>query len=153
MTILSKRAWEESVCKLSLLLLKFAVYLLLLNWSLLGVEMNLGHAHKTRFRYLLGVFSKISDEQPPHFYREVPPGFYMCLDCNQDFLISFMILDLSSLFSARKWELTYNLGICNESTLPLLAIKYSLTISPKFCRTKLIDNVCSRKSKLLGCLG
>ena len=45
--------------------------LLLLNWYLLGVEMNLGHAHKTRFWYLLGVFS---DEHPRHFYRGVSPG-------------------------------------------------------------------------------
>ena len=45
--------------------------LLLLNWCLLGVEMNLGHAHKTRFWYLLGVFS---DEHPRHFYRGVSPG-------------------------------------------------------------------------------
>ena len=35
--------------------------------------MNLGHSHKTRFWYHLGVFSKISDEQPRHFYRGVPP--------------------------------------------------------------------------------
>ena len=35
--------------------------------------MNLGHAHKTRFWYLLGVLSKISDEHPRHFYRGVPP--------------------------------------------------------------------------------
>ena len=45
--------------------------LLLLNWYLLGVEMNLGHAHKTRFWYLLGVFS---DEHPRHSYRGVSPG-------------------------------------------------------------------------------
>ena len=44
-----------------------------MNWYLLGVEMNLGHAHKTRFWYLLGVFSKFSDEHPRHFYtRGVP---------------------------------------------------------------------------------
>ena len=35
--------------------------------------MNLGHSHKTRFWYHLEVFSKISDEQPRHFYRGVPP--------------------------------------------------------------------------------
>ena len=35
-----------------------------MNWYLLGVEMNLGHAHKTKFWYLLGVFSKFSDEHP-----------------------------------------------------------------------------------------
>ena len=30
--------------------------------------MNLRHAHKTRFWYHLGVFSKFSDEHPRHFY-------------------------------------------------------------------------------------
>ena len=48
--------------------------LLLLNWYLLGVEMNLGHAHKTRFWYLLGVFSNLSDEHPRQFCRGVSPG-------------------------------------------------------------------------------
>ena len=36
--------------------------------------MKLGHAHKTRFWYRLGVFSKFSDEHPRHLYRGVPPG-------------------------------------------------------------------------------
>ena len=36
--------------------------------------MKLGQAHKTRFWYRLGVFSKFSDEQPRHLYRGVPPG-------------------------------------------------------------------------------
>ena len=49
------------------------VNLLSLNWCLLGVEMDLGHAHKKRFWYLLGVLSKFSDEHPRHFYRGVPP--------------------------------------------------------------------------------
>ena len=44
-----------------------------MNWYLLGVEMNLGHAYKTRFWYLLGVFLKFSDEQPGTFNRGVPP--------------------------------------------------------------------------------
>ena len=35
--------------------------------------MNLGHAHKTRFWYFLGVFSKFSDEHPLHFYTGVTP--------------------------------------------------------------------------------
>ena len=37
--------------------------------------MNLGDAHKTRFWYLLGVFSKISDKHPRHFYKglNTPP--------------------------------------------------------------------------------
>ena len=50
--------------------------LLLFNWYLLGVEMNLGHAHKTRFLYLLGLLSKFSDEHPRPLYRRValPPG-------------------------------------------------------------------------------
>ena len=46
--------------------------------STLEVEINLGHAHKTRFWYHLGVFSKFSDQHPRHFYRGVrpppPPG-------------------------------------------------------------------------------
>ena len=47
--------------------------LLLLNWYLLGVKMNLGHAHKTRFWYLLGLLSKFSDKHPRHFHRGEPP--------------------------------------------------------------------------------
>ena len=39
-----------------------------------GGGMNLGHAHKTRFWYLLGVVSKFSKEHLRHFYRGVPPG-------------------------------------------------------------------------------
>ena len=37
--------------------------------------MNLGQAHKTRFWYLLGVFSKFFDEQPRqlNFIGEYPP--------------------------------------------------------------------------------
>ena len=78
MTILSKSPWEESVRKFSLLLLKFAVlvvYFFVVEY-LLMVEMNFGHAHKTRFWYLLGVFSKFSEKHPCHFYRGVllPPG-------------------------------------------------------------------------------
>ena len=47
----------------------------MLNWYLLGVEMNLGHTHKTRFWYLLGVFSKFYDEHTPvTFIEENPPG-------------------------------------------------------------------------------
>ena len=41
---------------------------MVLNWYLLGVQMNLGHAHKTRFWYLLGVLSKISNKHPHHCY-------------------------------------------------------------------------------------
>ena len=36
--------------------------------------MNLGHAHKTSFWYLLEVFSKFFDENPRHFYGGVPRG-------------------------------------------------------------------------------
>ena len=39
---------------------------------LLGVEMNLGHSHKTRFWYLLEVFSKFSDKYPVSFIGEYP---------------------------------------------------------------------------------
>ena len=47
---------------------------LLLNWYLLGVEMNLRHAYKTRFWYLLGLmFSKFSNEHPRHFFMGIPP--------------------------------------------------------------------------------
>ena len=45
---------------------------MLLNWYLIGVEMNLGQAHKTKFWYLLGVFSKFSDDLLHHVYRGVP---------------------------------------------------------------------------------
>ena len=51
---------------------------IVLNRYLLKVEMNLGHAHKTRFWYLFVVFSKISDKRPRHFYRRLhtpPPPF------------------------------------------------------------------------------
>ena len=47
------------------------IFIIFCCWSgiyLLGVEMNLRHAHKTRFWYHLGVFSKFSDEHPRHFY-------------------------------------------------------------------------------------
>ena len=43
------------------------------DWYLLRVEMNLGHPHKTRFWYLLGVFSKFSDKHTRHLCRRVPP--------------------------------------------------------------------------------
>ena len=36
--------------------------------------MNLGHAHKRRFWYLLGVLTKFSDEHSVTFIREYPPG-------------------------------------------------------------------------------
>ena len=44
----------------------------MINWYLLGMEISLGHAHKTRFWFLLGGLSKFSDEHPRHFYRGVP---------------------------------------------------------------------------------
>ena len=50
--------------------------MLLLNWYLLGVEINLRHAHITRFWCLLGVSSKFSDEHSRHFFRGVPPVVY-----------------------------------------------------------------------------
>ena len=47
-----------------------------LFWYLLAVKLTLGHAHKTRYLYLLGVTLKKSDEHPCHFYMGVPspPG-------------------------------------------------------------------------------
>ena len=45
----------------------------MLNWYLLGLEMNLEHVNKTRFWYLLRMCSKFSDEHPRHFYRGVTP--------------------------------------------------------------------------------
>ena len=69
MTMLSKSPWEESVRKLC-----SASYIICCCWiGTWGVEMNLGHAHNTRFWYLLGVFSKFSDEYSRHFYKGVPP--------------------------------------------------------------------------------
>ena len=43
--------------------------------------MELGHAHKTRLWYLLGVLSKFSDEDLRHVYRGVypPPPRGSCL--------------------------------------------------------------------------
>ena len=35
--------------------------------------MNLGHAHETRFWYLLGVLSKFSDQHLRPFYRRILP--------------------------------------------------------------------------------
>ena len=37
----------------------------------------MAHAHKIRFWYLLGVFSKFPDEHPPHIYRGVPLGGFV----------------------------------------------------------------------------
>lgn len=47
-----------------------------LSWfhQLLRVKTDLGHAHLTRFWYLLGALFKISDKHPCHFHRGVPPG-------------------------------------------------------------------------------
>ena len=47
------------------------IFIIFCCWSgiyLLGVEMNLRHAHKTRFWYHLGVFSKFFDDHPRQFY-------------------------------------------------------------------------------------
>ena len=48
-----------------------ASYIMFCCWIgiyLFGVEMNLRHAHKTRFWYHLGVFSKFFDDHPRQFY-------------------------------------------------------------------------------------
>ena len=53
--------------------------------------MNFGHAHKTRFWYLLEVFSKFSEEHSGHFYRGVPPfaGPYVTTASKSAFLLPF----------------------------------------------------------------
>ena len=77
LTVLSKKSLRRKCSKVIIITIKIcsASYynLLLLNWYLFGVEMNLGDSHKTRFWYLLEVFSKFSDEHPRHFIRGVPP--------------------------------------------------------------------------------
>ena len=71
MTILSK-SLKVILTTIKILQCEFHNFLLL-NWFLfMGVEMNLGHAHETRFWYLLGVFLKFSDEHPLDFCRGVP---------------------------------------------------------------------------------
>ena len=59
-------------------------YIIFGCWSgicLIGVEMNLRHANKTRFWYLLGVFSKFSDEHPVTFIGEyLAPGNWYTTD-------------------------------------------------------------------------
>ena len=88
MTIVSKSPWEESVRKLSLLPIEIcSASCIVSNWYLLGVKVNLGHAHKTRLWYLLGVFSKFSAEQPRHFYGQYPPGIFPPYE--QRLLLSF----------------------------------------------------------------
>ena len=50
----------------------------------------MGHAHKTRFWYLLGVFSKFSAEQPRHFYWQYAPGIFTPYE--QRLLLSFSFM-------------------------------------------------------------
>ena len=46
-----------------------------MNWYLLGVEMNLGHAHKTKILVPFKGGLEIFRRAPRHFYRGVPsPG-------------------------------------------------------------------------------
>ena len=63
MKILSKSPSEESVGKLSLLLLNFAVPEFVVVELVPPFQIDSG---------TLGVFSKFSDEHPCHFYRGVP---------------------------------------------------------------------------------
>ena len=92
-------------------------------WWILGVEMNLEHAHKTRFWYLLGVMSKFSNENPRPFYRRVslPPGgrrlpsYYNSGRSRTDFKISlqyssrFHIISKESIWCKRMRVLNYSL--------------------------------------------
>ena len=55
----------------------------MLNWYLLGLEMNLEHVNKTRFWYLLGVFSKFPVEHLRHFYTGLPPGLHLFFSVNK----------------------------------------------------------------------
>ena len=77
MTILSKKFLRRSVRKLSLLLLRFQCQLynlLLLKWQLLGVEMKLGQAHKTRFWYRSRCSRNFPTSTPITFIGEYPRG-------------------------------------------------------------------------------
>ena len=61
MTILSKGPWEDSVQKLSLYTIKICsasdmTTVLLLDWYLLGVEMNFGHVAVNFLFQLIFVF-------------------------------------------------------------------------------------------------
>ena len=58
--------------------------------------MNLEHARKTRFWYILEVFLKFSREHPCHFYRGVlPPGNSFSLGGPPNFVA--LLLDRASL--------------------------------------------------------
>ena len=88
--------------------------------------MNLGHAHKPRFWYLLGVLSKFSNEHPRPFYRRVPlppprgvdvyvPSYYNSGRSRTDFKISlqyssrFHIISKESIWCKRMRVLNYSL--------------------------------------------
>ena len=62
-----------------------------MNWYLLGVQMNLGHAYKTRFWYLLGVFSKFSNGHPRLLYRGVPPRAHLGIKATVNKIVEFSI--------------------------------------------------------------
>ena len=58
-------------------------------------ENEFAHAHKTRFWYLLEVFSKFSDEHPHHFYREIPLPLSPGNLSNQKDVFFFYLADIS----------------------------------------------------------
>ena len=67
MTLISKNPWEESVKICS------ASYIICCCWTVpLRGGNEFGARPLTRFWYLLGVFSKFSDQHPHHFHRGVP---------------------------------------------------------------------------------
>ena len=58
-------------------------------------ENEFAHAHKTRFWYLLEVFSNFSDEHPHHFYREIPLPLPPGNLANQKDVFFFYLADIS----------------------------------------------------------
>ena len=58
-------------------------------------ENEFAHAHKTRFWYLLEVFSKFSDGHPHHFFRGVPPPLPQGNLAYQKDVFFFYLADIS----------------------------------------------------------
>ena len=94
---MTKRPWELKVIFNSIKICSASD----MNWYLLGVEMNLGHAHKTKFWYLLGVFSKFSDEHPVTFIGEYPPSEFprQTLLWEIFLYISWMLLYVNTIYT------------------------------------------------------
>ena len=65
-----------------------------------GCKWIQSHAHKMRFWYLLGVFSKISNEHPHNFHRGAPLGF--------EYLITNIFVTISNILSKTSFEVPLN---------------------------------------------